>query len=645
MSWRSGDFDRDRVPEVFHRFVPAHAAESLQAIDLDRLWSGGKRLILLDVDHTIVKWKAEEFSPEVLDWIARAKQMGFGLCIISNTRRPQRLQRLSEKLGIETVRGKFKPSRAMFRLALIKFKCTSDQAVMIGDQLITDILGANRAGINAIWVRKMEGKEFAGTKVNRLMERVLRSVIYKGLVAPIDEEPQPGDDPESLPDRPVIHQLVRFGIVGGSSFLVDFGIRWILTFHTPWKGHLLSDVFGSWLQSQSQFFAQNFVTPQNAAVPFFVVISASLAIVNSFIWNRLWTFEIRGKEERMAQFRRFVLVSVVGMLLNVVISSTLANVITGHRQRSLAIATVIATAFVAIWNFLGQRYYAFKPRKVDTELEPRKARNTRKDKPFFEWREAPAGDFGVIGDPVSHSLSPRMHSAAFAALGLNLTYRTIRVPAGEVTAAIQHLRSIGYRGLNVTVPHKAEARAALAEVDDFAGRCDAANTIRLEDLYGINTDGDGFLDTLASQIPKGCRVLLIGAGGSARAIALALALDGYNLRIFNRTRERALSLVRELAIEAEVVDHPGLQNTQLIVNATSASLHGESLPVSFEGAPAGALAYDLLYGETPFLRTAHDAGLRTMDGKRMLVAQGARSLEFWIPGLRAPRDVMLEAIS
>jgi shikimate dehydrogenase len=137
--------------------------------------------------------------------------------------------------------------------------------------------------------------------------------------------------------------------------------------------------------------------------------------------------------------------------------------------------------------------------------------------------------------------------------------------------------------------------------------------------------------------------LLLGAGGSARAIALALALEGYNLRIFNRTAERAVALVGELAIEAEVVDYPALQDAQLIVNATSASLQNESLPISFHGARPDAVAYDLVYGETPFLRQANAAGLRTIDGKPLLVAQGARSLEFWLGGT-APRGAMLEAI-
>lgn len=356
--WRSGDFDRKLVPEIFHRFVPAHAADSLQSIDLDRLWSGGKRLILLDVDHTLVKWKAMDFAQPVLEWIGRAKTMGFGLCIISNTRRVHRLQQLSQTLGVETVRGRFKPSRAMFRLALIKFKRKPEEAVMIGDQLMTDILGANRAGIDAIWVRKMEGKEFAGTRINRFMERILQSAIYQGLITPIDESKKPGEETAPLKERSIFHQIVKFTIVGGSSFIIDFAITWFLTFHSG-----LAQPLGVWLQDHLPLF-QQFKTPEKAAVPIFVTVAAAVAIVNSFIWNRLWTFEIRGKEERTSQFRRFVIVSVIGLLLNVAITSALNNVLPTHKQISLAIAKAVAAIVVAVWNFTGQRLYAFKPRNT-----------------------------------------------------------------------------------------------------------------------------------------------------------------------------------------------------------------------------------------------------------------------------------------
>lgn len=370
MRWKKGDFDRSLIPEVFHSFVPAHAADSLHEIDLDRLWSGGKRLILLDVDHTIVKWKAEDFAPEILEWLDRAKKMGFELCIISNTRRVERLGRLSQKLGIATVKGRFKPSRAMYRLALIKFKRKREEAVMIGDQLMTDILGANRAGIDAIWVRKMEGKEFVGTRLNRFMERLLQSAVYKALITPVDERPQPQEGAAPLAERSIVHQFIKFVIVGGSSFVIDAGMRWLLTFHIPYGNEQMSDAFGRWLQQSFAIFRNNFsaAEPHKAAIPFIVFLAASLAIVNSFVWNRAWTFEIRGKEERIAQFRRFVIVSVIGLAMNVVISSFLANVIPGHPQRSLLYATIIAAIIVAFWNFTGQRFYAFRPSKRDSVL-------------------------------------------------------------------------------------------------------------------------------------------------------------------------------------------------------------------------------------------------------------------------------------
>lgn len=365
MKWRTGRFDRSKVLGVFHNFVPAHAANTLHEISLQDLKAEGKKLILLDVDHTLVKWKQEDFAQPILDWLAEARALGFSLCIISNTRRVERLKRLTEKLQIETVRGKFKPSTAMFRLALIKFKCKAEETVMVGDQLMTDILGANRAGIEAIWVAKMEGKEFGPTKINRFMERLLKSAIYKGLVAPLDEQ---SDSPaveqaKPIADKTIVHQLVKFGIVGGSGFIIDFGLRWYLKFHAPWGDRLLSDVFGSWLQENWGFFRSTFTTPSNAALPFFILISSGLAIVNNFFWNRFWTFEIRSKEERASQFRRFVLISVIGMLLNNLISSSLNQIIPGHAQRSLAVATIIATFVVAIWNFCGYRFYAFRPRQ------------------------------------------------------------------------------------------------------------------------------------------------------------------------------------------------------------------------------------------------------------------------------------------
>lgn len=261
----------------------------------------------------------------------------------------------------------------------------------------------------------------------------------------------------------------------------------------------------------------------------------------------------------------------------------------------------------------------------------------------FEWRDAPQADFAVIGDPVAHSLSPRMHSAALQAMGLALKYVAVRVPSGEVAQALEHLAGLGYMGVNCTVPLKAEALVACRTAEPFARRVGAVNTVRLPSLEGTNTDGPGFLDTLGYLgLSPGCRVLLLGAGGSARAIAAALSDSGYSLRIWNRTPERAQAMVEELHLAAELDRVPDPKGCQLLVNTTSASLRGAELSLDWGRVDPDAVAYDLMYGEapTPFLVRAARCGLRTIDGRPLLAAQGARSLEWWL-GAKAPRRVLL----
>lgn len=350
---------------MWRNFVPAHAENSLLDVDIDALWNRGKRLILLDVDHTIIQWGSEEFPEGVVEWVERAHAKGFKLCILSNTRNPERLARLATKLQVETVRDKFKPSPAMYRLALIKFKCKEDEAIMIGDQIFTDILGANRCGIEAIWVRKMEGREFAGTRISRFAERLLRSTIYRALVTPIDEpdEPPTVEAKQPIWERAIFRQFVKFCVVGVSSFIVDFGIRWLLMYNVPWEGDLLSRVLGRWLNDALPSIFSYEKDISDAAMPVMTAISAAVAILNSFIWNRMWTFQVRGKEERAAQLKRFYAVSVIGLILNTVVTRFFHAIIPGHPKRSFAIATMIAAMVVAVWNFTGQRLYAFKAKK------------------------------------------------------------------------------------------------------------------------------------------------------------------------------------------------------------------------------------------------------------------------------------------
>jgi HAD superfamily phosphatase (TIGR01668 family) len=363
--FRTGTFDRKRISSVLHPFVPARAEASLLAVDLDELWEEGKRLILLDVDHTLVHWRSEEFPEGVEEWVSRAKAKGFDLCILSNTRNPERLARLAAKLQVETVRDRFKPSPAMFRLAMIKFKRKAEECIMIGDQIFTDVLGANRCGIDAIWVQKFEGEEFAGTKISRLGERLLRSTLYKALVTPVDEPADSEDVEETKPpaERTLIRQIIKFGIVGGTSFVIDTGLSLIFLRLLPWNGMLLSEALGSWLQTTFPAVFSYAKDASTAAIPVLGGTASFIAMFNSFVWNRSWTFRVKGKHERLSQLRRFYTISILGAVWNTLITSALANVIPGHPTRSLIVAKVVAAGIVAVWNFLGQRLYAFRATK------------------------------------------------------------------------------------------------------------------------------------------------------------------------------------------------------------------------------------------------------------------------------------------
>ena len=264
----------------------------------------------------------------------------------------------------------------------------------------------------------------------------------------------------------------------------------------------------------------------------------------------------------------------------------------------------------------------------------------------YEWREAPAASFAVIGHPVAHSASPRMHHAAYAALNMDHRYVAIHVEPGEVGEAMDHLKSLGYQGVNVTLPHKEEVLAWVSECDEFAARVHSVNTVRLQDRYGFNTDAPGFMETLRLlSIPPGTPTLLLGAGGSARALAAVLSDESYPLRIWNRTPGRAQAMIDDLEIDAAAWDTPDLTGAGLVVNATSASLRGQTMPIDWSLAAPGLVAYDIAYNLKPnlFLDQAALAGVRTVDGAAMLVMQGALAFEFWLE-TDAPHDAMWEAV-
>lgn len=358
--WQSGSFEREKLGGLWRRFAPAHAIDVIHAVNLPELKASGKRLILLDVDNTLVEWKEETFSPEVLAWIAEAKALGFTLCILSNTHRPERLKRIKDRLQIETMRGKFKPSTAMYRLALIKYGCKPEEAIMIGDQLMTDVLGANRSGIEAIWVRPIGNREFVGTKINRAVERFLTSFLYKALVIP--EPRDMSTDP--APQRTVKQQIMRFVVVGGISFVIDLALTTFFMRGIHVGGVTLADWLGGHLRSGYPSIFGMYSSDEKAASPILGFAASLVAMYNSYLFNRAWTFEAKGRGPKSKQIARFYVVSIIGNFLNAAIFSTVFNLFPPASKVGIALSKVVAAGIVAVYNFIGQRFFAFKADKA-----------------------------------------------------------------------------------------------------------------------------------------------------------------------------------------------------------------------------------------------------------------------------------------
>jgi HAD superfamily phosphatase (TIGR01668 family) len=365
--FRIGKFERHRVASPLRPFCPIESAGHIVDVNLAGLHARGKRLLLLDVDNTLTQWRSEEITAEVRGWITEAKQLGFNLCILSNTRHPDRLLRLAASLDIPALRGRFKPSRGMYLEALLKFETEAEDAIMIGDQLLTDVLGANRSGIEAIWVRPMGQREFKGTKISRWVERRMVGWFYNALSTPPDDE---GDEPpieQAKPflERTIVKQIVKFAIVGGTSFVIDAGLSYVLTTKVWFHGALVSPRLGSsvlgaapWL-NQIKWFQDGPTTGTTLMSAF----ASLMAILNSFFWNRRWTFETRGPEERVAQLRRFFVIAIGGYLIQNALFASLTAIQHITQGPGVILAKVPAAAVAAIWNFLGQRLYAFRKKR------------------------------------------------------------------------------------------------------------------------------------------------------------------------------------------------------------------------------------------------------------------------------------------
>jgi len=260
---------------------------------------------------------------------------------------------------------------------------------------------------------------------------------------------------------------------------------------------------------------------------------------------------------------------------------------------------------------------------------------------------------GVIGWPVDHSLSPVIHNAAFAALGLDWVYVPLAVPPGRVPAAIEGLRALGFAGANVTMPHKSACVEAIAELSDDARLLGAVNTIvnGSEAVSGHNTDLEGFdrfLRRDAGFDPAGKSALVFGAGGAARACALSLARGGLaSLTVAARDPSSADRLRASLEGSGTVVftvsfDDAAREVADLVVNATPLGSGGESLPLPV--LDAKVVAVDLVYRPhvTPLQTAVREAGGSAFGGLGLLLHQAALAFELWT-GQPAPMSVMSAA--
>ena len=254
--------------------------------------------------------------------------------------------------------------------------------------------------------------------------------------------------------------------------------------------------------------------------------------------------------------------------------------------------------------------------------------------------------FAILGDPVSHSLSPAMHNAAFHALGLEAVYVPLRCRADAVGPLIHALAQAGGGG-NVTVPHKETAAAAVKQLREGARVLGACNTFWgvAGEPVGDNTDGQGVLEALDRLESPDGGWLVAGTGGSARAVAGAARERGAGLAVLSRDPARRQAF-EAWARSAGGTIVPG-ERCGVLINATPLGLKpGEALPIQLNLAPSAEVALDLVYakGETPWVRGLRAQGLRTADGRGVLVAQGAAAFERWFPGVPAPREIMRAAV-
>ncbi|MAH64401.1 MAG: shikimate dehydrogenase [SAR324 cluster bacterium] len=265
--------------------------------------------------------------------------------------------------------------------------------------------------------------------------------------------------------------------------------------------------------------------------------------------------------------------------------------------------------------------------------------------------------YGVIGDPISHSLSPSLHNPAFAALGIDAVYVTFRVSPSSLEDALRGLLALNVQGINVTVPHKSEVFQYVDEVTDTARRIGAINTLRNDSGHwiGENTDATGFirsLEPLGLSLP-GSSVGMLGAGGAAKGVAVGLLEAGVSrLFITNRSYDRATVLAELLkasfgqqSVSAVSLEELEKKELNLLVNTTTVGSEGHSSPAKLNRFDKLGAVTDIIYrpSRTPLLLEAEKLGLPNLNGGGMLLYQGISAFSFWTRRT-APEIIMRKAL-
>ena len=268
-----------------------------------------------------------------------------------------------------------------------------------------------------------------------------------------------------------------------------------------------------------------------------------------------------------------------------------------------------------------------------------------------------ADTYAVIGDPIDHSLSPNIHNAAFRHLKLDHSYIAYKISAGELAAGIDSLKKIRIAGFNVTIPHKIEIMKFLDDMDTTSKVIGAVNTVSNENgkLKGYNTDMIGFLDPIKKKnlTIKDSQVLLLGAGGAARAIVTAMIKEKANkITIVNRTQENANKLAdfaKKIGGNADAVSiqkaNELIGDYKFIINSTSIGMKNEPSPISTRNISKNSVVYDIVYQpiNTDLIKKSKENGATIIYGYEMLLSQAACSFEIWHK-MEAPYDVMKKAL-